>query len=90
MCKVEMNRIVHISTAATTVVKNGKGSLHEIIVTGGTAGTITVYDNTSAAGTKIAEFDSTNALASYRFNCVFENGLTIVTSAATKLSVVYQ
>ena len=77
----------YISTATTTVVKTGAGLLHTLTVCGGTAGTIVVYDNTAASGTVIASFDSTNALESYTFDCAFATGLTVVTSAATKVSV---
>lgn len=80
----------YIITATTTVVKTGKGILHAITVEGGTAGTITVYDNTAASGTKLADFSSTNALQTYVFDVAFSTGLTIVTSAATSVSVAYK
>lgn len=86
--KVEFrNNDTYISTATTTVVKTGAGLLHAVIVTGGTAGTIIGYDNTAASGTILFSFDSTNALASYQFNVSFAIGLTVVTSANTKLTV---
>lgn len=81
---------LHISTATTTTVKTGAGLLHSIVVTGGTAGTIIVYNNTAASGTVIASFSSTNALESYLFDCSFSTGLTIITSAATLLTVNYR
>jgi hypothetical protein len=84
------NDVATISTAATTTVKTGKGFLVRLIVTGGTTGTIVVYDNTAASGTKIADFDTTNTIDSYEFNAKFDTGLTIVTSAATKITVVYR
>jgi len=80
----------YIVTATTTVVKTGKGILHTITVEGGTAGTIVVYDNTAASGTVLASFSSTNALATYTFDVAFSTGLTVVTSAATSLSVSYK
>lgn len=80
----------YISTATTTVIRTGAGLLHTITVNGGTAGTIIAYDNTSAAGTIIASFDSTNALETYTFDVSFSTGLTIITSAATKLTVSYR
>jgi hypothetical protein len=79
-----------ITTATTTTVKSGAGFLHRIVVTGGTTGTIVIYDNTAASGTKIADFDTTNAIASYEFNVSYTTGLTIVTSAATKITVSYR
>lgn len=77
----------YISTATTTTIKSGAGVLHTITVNGGTAGTVIVYDNTAASGTIIASFDSTNALATYMLNVAFGTGLTIITAAATKLTV---
>lgn len=84
------NNYAYISTAATTVVKASAGFLHSIVVNGGTAGTIVVYDNPSGTGTIIASFDSTSALAAYLFDVQFTTGLTIVTGAATKVTVSYR
>lgn len=80
----------YISTAATTTVKSGTGILKSIIVNGGTAGTVILYDNTAGSGTVIASFDSTNALATYPFELTFNTGLTVVTGAATKVTVIYR
>lgn len=80
---------LHISTATTTVVKTGPGIFHGFIIEGGTAGTITVYDNTSAAGKILANFDLTNTLATYLFDVDYTIGLTVVTGNATKLTVSY-
>lgn len=89
--KVEQrNNAQYISTATTTTCKTGAGLLHTITVNGGTAGTIIVYDNTAASGTIIASFDSTNALATYTFDAIFATGLTVITAAATKLTVSYR
>jgi hypothetical protein len=86
--KVEQRfNATYISTATTTVVKGSGGFLHSIVVQGGTTGTIKVYDNTAGSGTVIADFDTTNAIASYQFNCVCATGITVVTSAATKLTI---
>lgn len=86
--KVEQrNNYTYILTATTTVVKTGSGLLHTITVEGGTTGTITVYDNTAASGTKIADFTTTNSLATYVFDVAFATGCTVVTSAATQLTL---
>jgi hypothetical protein len=86
--KVEFrNNGTYISTATTTVVKTGAGLLHTIVVQGGTTGTIIGYDNTAASGTILFSFDTTVALATYTFDVSFAVGLTVVTSAATKLTV---
>lgn len=80
----------YIVTATTTVIKTGPGLLHTITVAGGTAGTIIVYDNTAASGTVLANFSSTNAIQTYIFDVAFTTGLTIITSAATSVSVAYK
>ncbi len=83
-----MNNKKYISTGATTVCRSTKGKLHTVVVQGGSAGTIIGYDNASAAsGDIVFSFDSTNAIATYIFDCELINGLTVITSAATKLSV---
>lgn len=80
-----------ISTATTTVVKSGSGTLCSITILGGTMGAITVYDNTAASGTIIcpAFTPAANSMETLNFNCKFTNGLTIVTAAATVLQVSY-
>lgn len=86
--KVEQrNNYTYIVTATTTVVKTGAGLLHTITVEGGTTGTIIVYDNTAASGTIIASFSTTNAMATYTFDVSFATGCTVVTSAATQLTI---
>ncbi len=78
-----------ITTAATTVVKASPAILHTITVTGGTAGTIIVYDNASTAASPVANFSSTNALATYTFDIAMASGCTVVTGSATNLTVSY-
>lgn len=78
----------YISTGATTVVRSLPGVLGSVIVTGGSAGTIIGYDNASAAsGDIVFSFGSTNAIQSYKFDCILVNGLTVITSAATQVTI---
>lgn len=84
-----------IVTATTTVVKTGAGQLHQIIVLGGTLGAITVYDNTAASGAVIAQTFTPVAMTGsgpqvYTFDVSFGVGLTVVTAAATALTVTYR
>lgn len=80
----------NITTATTTVVKSGAGVLKAITVNSTAAGTITVYDNTSAAGTKIATLKTSVVEGTYEFNVAFGTGLTIVTGAASDITVSYR
>lgn len=81
-----------ISSATTTTVKSGQGTLGTITILGGTMGAITVYDNTAASGTTIcpAFTPAAGSMETLTFNCKFTLGLTIVTAAATVLQVSYQ
>lgn len=80
-----------ISTATTTTIKSGSGTLCSITILGGTMGAITVYDNTAGSGTTIcpAFTPAANSLETLTFNCKFTTGLTIVTAAATVIQVSY-
>lgn len=82
-----------ITTAATTVIKNGSGQLHSINIVGGTLGAITVYDNTTGSGTTILPtFTPTATLPcpAIILDEKFSTGLTIVTAAATILNVSFR
>ena len=80
----------YISTATTTVVKTGAGHLARIVVGETAAGAITVYDNTAASGTVLAVLKASVVEGDYEFNCAFATGLTIVTAAASKITVVWR
>ena len=75
-----------ITIAGSYTASAGTCLLGSIVVQGGTAGTIKIYDNTSATGTPVLDFDSTAALASYPINGKFYVGCFIVTSANTKVT----
>lgn len=79
----------YISTNTTTTVKSGRGRLHAINITETAAGAITVYDNTAGSGTVIAAFKASVVEGTYLFDVEFTTGLTIVTAAASKLTVSY-
>lgn len=79
----------NISTATTTVVKASAGVLHTIVVNTTAAGAITVYDNTSGSGTKIATLKASIGENTYMFDTAFTTGLTIVTAGASDITVTY-
>jgi hypothetical protein len=81
---------VNIATATTTVVKSGKGILRKVIVNTTAAGSITIYDNTAASGTKIATMKASIAENSYLFDCLFTLGCTVVTAAASDVTVTFE
>lgn len=80
----------NVSTATTTVVKSGAGTLHSIVVNTTAAGAITVYDNTAASGTKIATLKASVVEGDFIYDLAFSTGLTIVTAAASDITVTYK
>lgn len=80
----------YISTNTTTTAKSGAGRLHAITIGETAAGAITIYDNTAASGTIIGILKASIAEGTYTFNVAFSTGLTIVTAAASKLTVSYR
>lgn len=84
----------NIAGAATTVVKSSAGRLKRIVINKAvSSSTITVYDNTAASGTKIATITNPLTLLDSQkvleYDCAFATGLTIVTSAADDITVIY-
>lgn len=80
----------NITTATTTTVKSGPGYLSHIVVNGGTMGAITIYDSTTAAGTVIATIASPLAGQHYVYDRGCALGITVVTAAATNITVAWQ
>lgn len=80
----------NITSATTTTVKSGSGILRRITINTTAAGAITVYDNTAASGTKIATFPSSAVVGTYEYGVRFTTGLTIVTAAASDITVAWE
>lgn len=86
---------LNIAGAATTLVKTGAGTLLSIVINKPVAlGVITIYDSLTAANTKIATITNPAALLqqqlSLPYNLKFTTGLTVVTSAADDITVIYK
>ncbi|MFA5031182.1 MAG: hypothetical protein WC495_06375 [Patescibacteria group bacterium] len=79
----------YISTDTTTICKYGAGVLQSINNVEN-AGTITIYDNTSAAVPLIGAIDASKVLGAFPLNIPFGTGLTIVTAGGAKCIVVYE
>lgn len=80
----------NITSTTTTTVKSGSGILRRITINTTAAGAITVYDNTAASGTKIATFPSSAVVGTYEYGVRFTTGLTIVTAAASDITVAWE
>ena len=76
-----------------TTIKSGAGFLHSITLLGGTAGAITVWDNTAGSGTTICPaFTPGNITVpvTLKLDVSFTTGLTFTTAAATVLVFSYR
>jgi hypothetical protein len=81
----------NITTATTTTVKSGAGTLHALTInTKGVTSTATLYDNTAGSGTKIATVDTTLGTGEILYDVAFATGLTIVTAGSADITAVYK
>jgi hypothetical protein len=85
----------YISGAATTIVKPAYGFLHTVTINGGTAGVVTLYDisgvgctGTPASGkfATIETIGTTNPVT-LTYDLIAQNGICVVTAAATDLTI---
>ena len=89
-------KYAHIAAAATTVVKAAAGQLVSLCINTASTGIITIYDNTAASGTVVGIITIGTAvtvpfewaLTQYA-NIKMTTGITIVTSAACDITVLY-
>jgi hypothetical protein len=72
----------NITTATTTTVKSGSGTLHTVNINalGSVASTVAIFDNTAGSGTAIATVNSLAFLGTLTFDVQFNTGLTLVTT----------
>lgn len=89
------NSFRNIAGAATTVIKTTAATLVGIVVNKAVAsGVITVYDNTAASGTKVATITNPGTLLHSQialpYDAYCSTGLTVVTSAADDITVIYR
>jgi len=86
--KVEQrNNATYISTATTTICKTGAGLLHAVNIQWTTTGTVIGYDNTAASGTIVFSYPIGTPTGTYTYNGALSIGLTVVTSAADKVTI---
>ena len=90
MLRSEFGHYLNITSAATTVVKSGRGVLVAVILNETNAGAITIYDNTAGSGTKIATIAAgADPGTSFPYLAQFTTGLTIVTAGADDITVTF-
>jgi len=87
----------YISSATTTIVRGNAGFLNTVSINGGTAGVVTLYDIGSAGCTgtpgsgKFATIETIGATnpVSLIYNLQTQNGICVVTAAATDVTVTF-
>lgn len=78
----------YISTATTTLIMTGRGSIVGLCVTETAAGTITVYDSLSASGTVLGVLKASIGEGTYLIGVPFSTGCTVVTAAGSKVTII--
>jgi hypothetical protein len=75
----------NITGDGTATLKSTPGYLHSVCInTPAATGTITIYDNTAASGTKIGTITSfASVTGCFTYDVAFWTGLTVVTATAT-------
>lgn len=78
-----------LNANGTTTLETGGGKLHSvsICVAGASSNTLTLYDNTAASGTVIANINTTAALGTFIFDAGFGTGLTAILATGTAADV---
>lgn len=87
-----MPQYFHGTTAATTVLKYGAGTLHRITLNNPTGTLITIYDNTAGSGTVLAVI-VTPAQANpvtLDYNIPFSTGLAVVSTGTWDFTLAYE
>jgi len=87
----------YIAAATTTICKYAGGRFHRIIINNPdtAAQTISIYDSTGGASDPIAILNIPNIAnvgvpISIEFGCPFFNGLTVITSNAAPITLIYE
>jgi hypothetical protein len=90
LIKVEQRYLfLNVASATTTTIENAI-FLHAIVINTTAAGGITIYDNTEASGTKVGTLKASVVEGTYTYNCLLGTGLTIVTAAASDITIIYR
>ena len=78
-----------ISSATTTTIFTGSGTLGGVFCSSSSSGTVTVYDGTSASDTKIVDTFTAVAGTYHTLPFAFQKGLTIVTGGTISCAVAW-
>lgn len=83
---------VHSNSAETLLLRTGQAKLHRVVVGNGAGGTLTIYNNSAASGAVVSLVDLANGSeGTFEFGgIILSIGLTIVNSATSDVTVVYE
>lgn len=81
-------KYTHITSATTTIVENAPCVLISVIVNTSAAGTITIADSATTTTPVIGILKASVAEGDYRYLVRTINGLSIITGAASDLTIV--
>ena len=78
-----------ITTAATTQLFAGRGTLKRLLIEAATTGTVTVYDSLAASGTILTILPIGFPAGAHQLGFECAVGCTVVTSAADRVAAVH-
>jgi hypothetical protein len=81
------NQYTYISSATTTQVFTGKGTLHSIVVNTTAAGSIKIIDGTSGSTANVGTLVSSVVVGTYLYDIAISAGLRIITAAASDITI---
>jgi len=87
---LEKDNITRITTATTTTVMTGFGTLVKVIVPKTLTGTVTVQDSNGTTTNVMAVFNSTSDTHTYDFDAQIIYGIRVVTSAADEVIITWR
>lgn len=83
-------RSFNIAGASTVILKSGPGTLQRVTINANSGSSITIYDNVTASGTKLATIVP-NQICTLEYNAPTQVGLTVVTvGAGCDITVSYE
>ena len=85
----ENNDYTNINSAATTIVRSSRGTLARLVINSITAGTVTIFDSITGSGDVVAVIAVGATIGDIEYDLVVTNGITIVTTMADNLTVVF-
>lgn len=77
----------NITTATDTAIHSGPCVLERVVVNTDAAGSIIIYDNSAASGTKVATIEASPSLGTFEYGCLCSSGVTVTTGAALDITV---